>query len=318
MSCSCINIPGMDSDTQPLSGQPLKDLRVGVFAPSGAFDAARLERGMAWLRDLGARVTAAPNLGQRHRYLAGTDAQRRADLEWALGSPELDVAWMARGGFGLSKICDPLPTVAPGRQVVGFSDGTALHAALWRAGVAGLHAPVLHSVSEADLASQVRVVDCLLGRAEVSWTGETWIPGEIQGPLVGGNLCMLASLAGTRLQPDLSGCILLLEEIAEPPYKLDRMLHQLLASGMLNGVVGVALGEFVGTSTPPEWTLRELMVELLDSLDVPVLAGLPVGHGAVNQAFFWGQPATLSQDRLELGALTIEAARGSHGRHSLV
>ncbi len=309
----------MDTVPQALAGSPLMDLRVGVFSPSGAYDVDRLERGMAWLRSLGAQVVPAPNLGRTHRYLAGKDSERRADLEWALSSPGLDVAWMARGGFGLAKICEPLPKVAPGRTVVGFSDGTALHAALWKAGLCGLHAPVLHSLhDQADLASQVRVVDCLLGRSDVAWAGESWIPGEISGPLVGGNLCMLASLAGTGLQPDLSGCILLLEEIAEPPYKLDRMLHQLLASGMLDGVVGVALGEFVGTATPPEWTLRELMVELLESLDVPVLANLPVGHGSANQAFYWGQPATLSQDRLELGALTTEPARGSHGRYPLV
>lgn len=129
---------------------------------------------------------------------------------------------------------------------------------------------------------------------------------------------MLASIAGTVLQPDFSGCILLLEEIAEPPYKLDRMLHQLLASGMLDGVIGVALGEFVGTQTPEDWSLRELLVELLEGLDVPVLAELPVGHGRANQAFYWGQAAVLSQDRLELGTLSMPPARGSHGRHPLV
>ena len=129
---------------------------------------------------------------------------------------------------------------------------------------------------------------------------------------------MLASIAGTGLQPDFSGCILLLEEIAEPPYKLDRMLCQLLACGMLDGVVGLALGEFVGTSTPEDWSLRELLIELLEDLDVPILAGLPVGHGHVNQAFYWGQAAVLSQDRLELGTLSNPSARGSHGRHPLV
>ena len=309
----------MDSDLQTLAGLPLMDQRIGVFSPSGAYDAARLDRGMAWLRSLGAQVLPAPNLGQTHRYLAGTDAQRREDLTWALGSAELDVAWMARGGFGLARICEPLPPVAPGRRVVGFSDGTALHAALWNQGISGLHAPVLHSLCDpCDMASQARVVRCLLGKAEGSWKGESWILGEIAGPLVGGNLCMLASIAGTGLQPDFSGCILLLEEIAEPPYKLDRMLCQLLACGMLDGVVGLALGEFVGTRTPEDWSLRELLVELLEDLDVPILAGLPVGHGHANQAFYWGQAAVLSQDRLELGTLVNPSARGSHGRHPLV
>lgn len=304
----------MRSEEKPLSGT-----RVGVFSPSGAYDPARLEGGIAWLQGLGAQVLRAPNLGSTHRYLAGRDAERREDLAWALSSPEVDVAWMARGGFGLAKICDPLPPVAPGRVVVGFSDGTALHAALWQRGLRGLHGPVLHSVADqADVASRARIVDCLLGRSAASWTGESWCPGEVSAPLVGGNLCMLASVAGTRLQPDLGGCILLLEEIAEPPYKLDRMLHQLRASGTLDGVVGLALGEFVGTRTPEAWTLRELLVELLEDLDLPVLAGLPVGHGAANQAFFWGQAATLSQDRLELGALSGGTPRGSHGRHPLV
>ena len=94
----------MDTVPQALAGSPLMDLRVGVFSPSGAYDVDRLERGMAWLRSLGAQVVPAPNLGRTHRYLAGKDSERRADLEWALSSPGLDVAWMARGGFGLAKI----------------------------------------------------------------------------------------------------------------------------------------------------------------------------------------------------------------------
>lgn len=278
--------------------------RVGVFSPSGAYDPQRLEAGIAWLEGAGYRVVRAPNLGRTHRYLAGTDRQRQDDLAWALQSPDVDAAWMARGGYGLARICQPLPSPLDDRPVIGFSDGTALHAALWKEGRAGVHGPVLHSTTDhADQASRDRALRCLRGQAEADWTGESWIPGSAQGPLVGGNLCMLASIAGTPLQPDLRGCILLLEEIAEPPYKLDRMLHQLAASGTLDGIVGVALGEFVGTRTPEHWTLRELLTELLEPLDVPVLSGLPVGHGAANHAFVWGQPATLEGDSLRLSAL---------------
>ena len=250
--------------------------RIGVFAPSHRFDALRLEAGLQVLRDAGHQPVLAPNVFATHRYLAGTDAERLSDLEWALNDPELDAAWMVRGGSGLGRL---LPMLSrPRRGAIGFSDGTALHVALFqRHGLQGWHAPVLHSLTSQGLKRPVS-----------TWDGEG--SGRAAGRVVGGNLCVLTSLCGTPDQLQAQGCLLALEDIGEPAYKVDRMLNQLRLSGALQGVVGVLLGDF--------GELPELLDIVREHLDLPFAFGLPFGHGALNLPWRYGQPAELVEGRL--------------------
>ena len=113
---------------------------------------------------------------------------------------------------------------------------------------------------------------------------------------------MLASLCGTPWQLEARGCILLLEEVGEPPYRVDRMLQQLKSAGCLDGVVGVVVGSFSGfeAGDGADWGLRELVCE---AVETPVLGGLPVGHGTENHAFVYGAPARIEGDRLVFKAL---------------
>lgn len=280
--------------------------RIGVFSPSSMFDPARLEQGLAVVRGWGWEPVIAANVGRPHRYLAGTDDQRLRDLQWALSDPSLDAAWMVRGGFGLARIVPRVDwsRAVRGRPVVGFSDGTALHAGLDRHGLHGVHGPVLHSLcGPSDQDSQARIHALLRGELYDRWTGQVLIPGDdAQGPVVGGNLCMLASLAGTGLQVDVRGRILVLEDLAEPPYKIDRLITQLIQAGGFDGVQAVVLGAFLGVTTPDAWTLEGLLRDLLAPLGVPVLQGAPVGHGQHNRAWVWGQPGTLAGEHLTLRA----------------
>jgi muramoyltetrapeptide carboxypeptidase len=135
----------------------------------------------------------------------------------------------------------------------------------------------------------------LLEGGEVRWRGRSLCGGEAFGPLVGGNLCTFASLAGTPHALRAPGAVLLLEEVGERPYRVDRLLNQLLRSGALEGVRAVVLGGFVGCAEPgePGWSAEQVAAEGLAELGVPVLAGLPVGHGAENHAFPWGVDARL-------------------------
>jgi muramoyltetrapeptide carboxypeptidase len=279
--------------------------RIGVFSPSSMYNADRLAQGLAVVRGWGWEPVMAPNVGRPHRYLAGTDAQRLSDLQWALSDLDLDAAWMVRGGYGLARIVPRVDwsSVARGRPVVGFSDGTALHAGLDRQGLHGVHGPVLHSLcGPSDPASQVRIHAVLQGELADRWTGQALIPGDATGPVVGGNLCMLASLAGTGLQVDVRGRILVIEDLAEPPYKIDRLITQLIQAGGFDGVQAVVLGDFLGVETPDEWTLQGLLHDLLSPLGVPVLQGAPVGHGQNNRAWVWGQVGTLAGEHLTLRA----------------
>lgn len=269
--------------------------RVAVVASSGIFEPERLAAGMALLRRWGLEPVEAAHLHARHRYTAGTVQERRDDLVAALQDPEIQAVWLARGGYGAVHLLDGLAdALVDDRPLIGFSDATALFCALDRAGVGcRVHGPVLHSLADlADGASQDALRGLLLEGGPQVLPGEAlcgpWRVAE--GRVVGGNLCVLASLAGTPWALDGHDAIVVLEDIAEPPYKLDRMITQLRLSGAFDGVRGVALGSFTGTRVPEDadWTLDELLSDLLEPLGVPVVHGLPVGHGTRNHAWLHG------------------------------
>jgi muramoyltetrapeptide carboxypeptidase len=277
--------------------------RVAVVAPAHPFDPERLRGGLDWLRDWGATPVEAPNLRARHRYTAGTVAERAADLQWALSHPDLDAVWFARGGSGTGRLLDALDwsRVVAQRPVFGFSDATALFCGLWRRGRGRpVHAPVLHSIlGPGDAESRDHLAATLAGRSAPLPARQLCGPvGPVEAPLLGGNLCVLASLCGTPWQLDARGALLLLEDIGEPPYKLDRLIWQLDRAGALDGLAGVALGEFTGCGPrDPDagWDLDALFTDLLGGRGVPVFTDLPVGHGARNHAFVWGRRVRLEE-----------------------
>ena len=205
------------------------------------------------------------------------------------------------------------------KVVVGFSDITALQLALWRgARLATVHGPgaawldertgpeSAESLRRAVMTTEPVVVAARPGEetAPVRLTGAHPIAA---GPLLGGNLCLLAASVGTPDQPDLRGAVLLLEEVAEPPYKVDRMLLHLRRSGALDGVAGVAVGQF--TECADEWTttIVDVLLEHLETLGVPVLGGLPIGHGRDQLTVPLGVSATLDA---RAGTLTVTPAVG--------
>lgn len=270
---------------------------IAVVAPCGAYDPDRFERGLQIARAYGHDLRPLPDLLRPHRYLAADDDQRATQLAEALTSPDYAAVWIARGGYGLTRIVHRLPwSELPPRPVLGFSDVTVLLSALHAAGAGpAIHAPVIHSLPITDEPSLAHLFALLEGRAPAPMAGDPWIPGRAEGWLCGGNLCLLAAACGTPWQLDARGAILVIEEIVEAPYKIDRMLQQLRSSGVLDGVAGVAVGELVGCDPPPDagYSLAEIVVEHLAPLGIPVLGGVPVGHGAHNHAFVWGAPAVL-------------------------
>jgi muramoyltetrapeptide carboxypeptidase len=281
--------------------------RVGVFAPSGNYDPDRLERGMDLIRSWGLEPVPAPGLGSRARYLAGNDDLRLADLVWALSDPGLDAAWLARGGYGLTRLLRHVPFEGiPRRPVIGFSDASALFAGLWRRGVGlPVHGPVLQSLADlCDQPSRDALRLLLLEARGARWSGRVLRDGQASGPLIGGNLCVLASLAGTPHALRGRGAIVLLEEVGERPYRVDRLITQLLRSGALEGARAVVLGTLMHCGEPdhPDWDPETIAAECLAELELPVLAGLPVGHGAVNHAFPWGAPARVAEGALSWGS----------------
>ena len=284
-----------------------------LVSPAGPLRPERLELGTRMLTEWGLRVALAPHVYARHGYLAGTDDVRRADLNLALRDPEVRAVIATRGGYGVQRLVDGLDDAAvraDPKLVVGFSDITALQLALWR--VARL--PTVHGpgaawvpertglVSAESLRRALMTTDNVVIRAE---DDSVRIGGVSRGVLLGGNLSLLVSTVGTADMPDLTGAILLLEEIDEPPYKVDRMLLQLRRAGHLDGLAGVALGHFTGCSDEWPTTVSQVLLDHLGPLGVPVLGGLPIGHGPDQLTVILGTPSTLDADA---GTLTTGPA----------
>jgi muramoyltetrapeptide carboxypeptidase len=243
----------------------------------------------------------------RRGYLAGDDARRAEEWREAVQDPEARAIFCARGGFGAMRILpavDPAPLLARPKVVVGFSDVTALHAALNRAGLATVHGPVVTQLGRVP-DDALRHLEALLvedpprpGAWGVPAPGAGLVaaatvrPGRASGALLGGTLAILAHLAGTPWAPRLDGAILLLEDVGEKPYRIDRYLTQLRLAGVLDGVAGLALGRF--TACDDGGILAaDVLHELAAALGVPAVEGLPVGHEDANFAVPLGARATL-------------------------
>jgi muramoyltetrapeptide carboxypeptidase len=271
---------------------------VRVVAPSGPFEPALFEAGLAVLRD---RFRLVPRMrgdvGARRGYLAGDDARRAAEWAEAVADPEARAIWFARGGYGAMRILpaiDPAPLVAAPRWVVGFSDATAIHAALNRAGLATLHAPVITQLGRVTPAALDALGRTLFGGGDPpALAGSAVIgPGVARGVVLGGSLTLLAHLCGTPYLPSFEGAILCFEDVTERPYRLDRYLTQLRLSGALRGLRGVCVGHLTECDAVGQ-SGAEAVREVVAQLGVPAIAGLPVGHEAENHPLVLGARARL-------------------------
>ncbi len=282
--------------------------RVAVVAPGGPIARERLEAGAARLRAWGLELVHGEGLFAKTGYLAGDDAHRLAQLQAALDDPTIAAVWAARGGYGTTRLLPQLrlrPQRDAPKLVIGFSDLTALHAALNALGVASLHGPNVGQVGELTAAALNHLRETLFSSLPpLALEGAAPLtPGQARGTLLGGNLTLLASLCGTAHLPSFAGAILLLEDIGERPYRLDRALTQLWSSGALQGVRGLALGTFQGceeksTGEGPEPVFQDFARRL----GVPAALGFPVGHVNANFAVPLGAEAELDAS---LGRLTF-------------
>lgn len=275
--------------------------RLAVVAPCHAFDPNKLELGLAVARERGFQLDVFPDLLQPERSFAAPAAHQLAQLRAALTDPTYDGVWLVRGGSGMGRLLEGLdPAALAPRVVIGFSDATSLLARLYgraRPGWSLVHGPVLHSLPDTDGPSTQALFGLLEGRRPDRWAGEAWVSGWAEGPAAGGNLTVLASTCGTPWQVDLRGHVLFLEDIGEPPYRLERSLQQLADAGALDGLAAVAVGRHVGCAPPAgaEWGLREVYLAAFGSRGIPVVGELPFGHGPQNHAFRWGEQVVVDQ-----------------------
>ncbi|MEV8564855.1 LD-carboxypeptidase [Streptomyces sp. NPDC051322] len=290
--------------------------RVAVVAPSGPLPEDRLADGLDILRGWDLDPVVMPHVLDRHPqfgYLAGTDRARARDLEEAWCDPTVSAVFCARGGYGVQRMVDLLDwsamRAAGPKVFLGYSDVTALHEAFAvRMGLATLHGPMVAAVAFLkDAATQESLRATLFEPESVRTLGlataRPLVPGRAAGVTLGGCVSLLAADLGTpQVRPSARGGLLLIEDIGEEAYRLDRILTQLLRSRWLDGVSGIALGSWQDCA-PAEETAAVLR-DRLGALGVPVVADLGFGHCTPAQTMPLGLPAVLDADA---GTLTLDA-----------
>ena len=259
---------------------------IDVVAPSSGFDRERFERGVQALRGIGLQPRFREEIFSRTGHLAGDDARRKRELDEAFRS-DAKALILARGGYGLLRFATELRKF-PRKLVIGYSDTTVLHELWRRRSVPSIHGPMCTQLGE-DATALERLRQLLFGEPTrpLSWNARAAREGRAEGLLGGGNLASLASMCGTPLQPQLKGCLVLLEDLNEPPYRLDRLLTQLLLSGAFEGAKGFVIGDLFAPGEDPAGR-EEVVAERLASLAVPVVFGAPFGHAGRNQPVAFG------------------------------
>jgi len=288
---------------------------VGLIAPAGPLRRpAELENAKHQAELLGVRLVLGDHIYDRYGYLAGSDAARAEDFNRFARDPQVRAIFSLRGGYGTMRILDAIDYAALTRDpkiVLGFSDLTALlNAITARTGLITFHGPVGISTPSPGAISGIRRAVMSgepLGTMHVPQIG-TLSGGVAHGRLVGGNLSLVAALCGTRYAVPCAGNILVLEEIDEAPYHIDRMLTQLLLSGDLPVVAGIALGNFRNSVAPgddnlPSLTIDETLRDRLAGLKKPLMSTLLVGHIKDQWTVPLGMPAAFDGDA---GTLVIE------------
>jgi muramoyltetrapeptide carboxypeptidase len=321
--------------------------RVAVIAPSGPLDPARLTAGCAMLRDLGLEVTVGEHaldsvpLGPSRagvdgvtgetegwQRLAGGDAGRAADLVDAWCDPRVRAVLCARGGYGATRLLGLIDwdrmAAAAGRTAPkilhGSSDVTAFHVAFGaRLGITTSFGPMAAGELLAEgRGERDEALDHLRtalfgprtpGRASRVTGDRVLRSGSAEGLLTGGTLALLAALLGTPdAPPPAAGRIVFLEDVAEAPYRIDRMLTQLVQAGWFDGAAGVVLGSWHDCGDPAE--IDAIVAGRLGPLGVPILAGIPVGHGPRQLTLELGAPYRLDADALTLTASPLDETTG--------
>lgn len=263
--------------------------RVGVVAPGFAVRPEALDSGLAALARRGLVAVSGRHVRDVDGYFAGDDAARAADLDAAIADADTRAVWFARGGYGTARLLDRIDLDRLIRQpklLLGYSDVTALSGALLaRTSAVCLQAPFVAELGVREAFHAPSLAAALAGRVvrRKIRAADVMRPGRAGGRLMGGNLTVLVHLLGTPYMPSLRGAVLFLEEAGEEAYRIDRLLTHLRMSRALDGVRAVLVGQILAPATkrefPGDRDVASVLRDALLPLGVPVVTGVPVGHG---------------------------------------
>jgi muramoyltetrapeptide carboxypeptidase len=278
---------------------------IGIVAPAGPFDPERFIKGKAVLETMGFRIFYDESIFEQHGFLAGTDTQRADQVNRLFADSSVQAIVCARGGYGSMRILGLLDfkTIQTHPKIfLGFSDITALLAVLYeRCGLVTFHGPMVTTLANATEKTIMAMKTALTSDAPLELVPEdekVINPGVCSGVLAGGNLTTLCHLVGTPYAPNFKGKILLLEDVGEMTYRIDRMLTQMKSAGCFNGISGLVLGAFNKCGQLNE--IVEIFDNIFHDMDIPILAGFDIGHGEHNLTVPMGLVATLDTEKKRL------------------
>jgi len=297
---------------------------IAVISPASAPKPEKLKRGLVYLKSKGFKIKEGPHLWGKNKYLSGHGTEQLSDLHWAFADDEVDLIICSRGGYGTPRYLDDLDyelITANPKFLVGYSDITALQNAL------GIETGLV-TISGAMVAVEMADENGIDPYTESSFwkllmepmSGQvlqnpedmpvkTISGGKGEGPIVGGCLSLFNNLMGTPYFPDVSGGIMVLEDIGENVQHLDRMLSQFKMAGFFHGeqsINGLMLGQFIDTwenADEDDFELEELIQDIIGEVDFPIISNLAYGHNMRKMALPLGARAVLDG---ETGSLTLK------------
>lgn len=272
-----------------------------ITAPAKAIEETSVLAAKNTLETWGLNVRIAPHCLGRYHYFSGSDEQRLADFQDGLDDPSIKAILCARGGYGCVRMVEALNWDAFKKNptwIIGFSDVTVFHQQIHQLGIESIHGIMPLGFIEGSDAAKETLKKSLFGESFTLEAAHVLgnIRGEARGNLVGGNMAIVTSLLGTSLSYSFKNNILVLEDIGEHVYKIDRMLYSLKLAGAFQEIKGLVLGGFTDmedTDVPFGKTIKDLILEQVQDLGIPVAFDLPFGHISDNQALVFGRTAIL-------------------------
>jgi len=282
--------------------------RIGIVAPGGPVTREELQPGIRFLESRGYSISSAPHLYAQKGYLAGDDENRLQDLHMMFKDPEVKAILCARGGYGTLRLLDKIDysLIRDNPKIIaGYSDITALLLALYKMnGLATFHGPLVKDLTKNENRNMTTLLELVTSEDPMEWDlHETTClrQGRAVGPLLGGNLTLISHLVGTPYMPSLSGAILFIEDRGEPLYRIDRILTHLHLGGILKDLAGLVAGQFEDRGNALD--IDQLLTERISDTGVPVITGLPLGHGDLNLPLPVGLRGSLDTEKMTLSVL---------------
>ncbi len=279
---------------------------VAIVAPSRKVSPAQLDAALIVLESWGLTTKLGKNIfSDRHSYLAGTDDERREDFQSMINDSGVKAIFCARGGYGSTRIVEDIdfaPLKRSPKWVIGFSDITAFHLRLLSVGIASMHAtmPIFFGREEAQASVETIRKVLLEGDCNIVFpAGYYNRSGKATGQVLGGNLSLIADALNTPSDPQMDGKILIVEEVDEYYYKLDRMFTQLRRTGKLKNLAGLVIGHMTDMKNSDldfGETVFDIVNHAVRDYEYPVAFSFPSGHTNPNDAWVQGAPAVLHVD----------------------